>query len=150
MNDESAIDFAKLIRNWTDDLTIYTNGAPQFDTAPLKELGVAVMTKPIASIAHRDGQIEHLVFEDGSTSNLDALYHRAKYEQHCKIPEQLGVKMTDAGYIEVNNFQQTSVPGIYAVGDATTFFRAVSIASASGSKAGAMVNHEIIDEVWAD
>lgn len=145
INDESALDFAQLILNWTDDLTVFTNGAPTFEVAALTSLGVEVVSKPIASIQHQQGKIDYLTFEDKSTHPLTALYHRAKYEQHCKIPEKLGCDHTESGHIAVNDLGQTSVAGVYAVGDATTFFRSISIAVAAGTKAGAILNHELIN-----
>lgn len=148
VNDESAIEFARLLSNWTDTLTIYSNGDALFDKLQLKLLGVSVVEKKIERIEHQNGHMTNLIFEDGSNRSIDALYHRAKYEQHCKIPEQLGCEMTDSGHIQVNDFQQTSLPGIYAIGDATTVFRAVSVASASGTKAGALLNHELITEKY--
>ena len=144
VNDESALDFAKLILNWTNELTIYANGAAVFDTEEVSKLGVKVVTKEIGRIQHEKGYMSQLDFKDGSYISIDALYHRAKYEQHCKIPEQLGCELTETGHLKVTDFQQTTIPGIYAVGDATTFFRAVSVASASGTKAAAILNHELI------
>jgi thioredoxin reductase len=44
----------------------------------------------------------------------------------------------------VDDFQKTSVPGIYAVGDATTPMRSVSSAVAAGTLAGAMLNRELL------
>ncbi|MGD1841555.1 MAG: NAD(P)/FAD-dependent oxidoreductase [Thermonemataceae bacterium] len=150
VNDESALDFAKLILNWTDKLTIYTNGAAQFNVAPVNKVGVEVIEKEIQMIANEKGKITHLQFKDNSVAELEALYHRAKYEQHCKIPEKIGCQLTESGYIEVNDFQQTNVMGVYAIGDATTAFRAVSVASASGTKAAAILNHELIAASWTE
>ena len=148
VNDESADEFARLILNWTDKLTLYTNGKALFDKAELKKLNVPVVEKEIETIGHKGGYMSHLHFKDGSDNQIDALYHRPRYEQHSKVPGQLGCNMTDSGHIAVNDFQQTNIPGIYAVGDATTLFRAVSVASASGTKAGALLNHELITEKY--
>jgi thioredoxin reductase len=40
----------------------------------------------------------------------------------------------------------TTVDGIYAAGDATNMFRALSVAIASGTSAGAMLNKQLIEE----
>ncbi|WP_299535525.1 NAD(P)/FAD-dependent oxidoreductase [Ulvibacterium sp.] len=148
VNDESAADFAKLILNWTGDLTIYSNGTAVFDKEEVSKLGVYVVEEEISLIQHKNGYMTQLDFKDGTSADIDALYHRTKYEQHCKIPEQLGCELTETGHIQVNDFQQTNVPGIYAVGDATTPFRAVSIANASGAKAAFILNHELITQQY--
>ncbi len=146
VNNESAFDFAKLVLNWTNDLIIFTNGTSKFDVLPIQELGLSVIEKPIEKIEHHDGKISRLIFKDQTSFQLDALYHRPDFKQHCELPEKLGCHLTESGHIEVNDFQQTSIDGIYAVGDATTPFRAVSVATASGTKAGAILNHELISE----
>ncbi|MDN3595569.1 NAD(P)/FAD-dependent oxidoreductase [Zunongwangia endophytica] len=144
INDENALNFAKLILNWTDDLTIYSNGKARFNSEEIKNLGVHINEKAIQHIEHNKGYMSHLQFQDGSKSKLDALYHRTAYEQHCKIPEQLGCEITETGHIKVNEFQQTSIEGIYAVGDSSSPLRSVTLANASGAKAAFTLNHELI------
>ena len=45
----------------------------------------------------------------------------------------------------VNNFQLTTVPGVYAAGDNSSMMRALSAAIATGGIAGAMLNKEHTD-----
>jgi thioredoxin reductase len=61
------------------------------------------------------------------------------------VVQQLGCGLNEHGFITVNDFQETTVPGVYAAGDNTTMFRAVSIAVAAGTKAGAVINKVLID-----
>ena len=144
VNDESAMEFAKLIRHWTDQVTVFTNGEAKFNKDELKDLGVPIEEKAIANIKQANGFISAIQFTDGSTISLDALYHRPAFEQHCEIPVTIGCEMTETGHIKVNESQQTTLPGIYASGDCTTRMRAVSVSVAQGSVAGSMLNHELI------
>ncbi|SEQ71228.1 Thioredoxin reductase [Neolewinella agarilytica] len=144
-NSPAVKEFVKMILNWTDQLTLFTNGPADFPVEEVTALGVDVVTKVISDIDHAEGYINHLNFSDGSKFELDALYYRAALEQHCKAPEEMGCVITDTGHIEVNQFQQTSVPGVYAAGDMASPFRAVSLATAQGTVAGAMMNHELIN-----
>lgn len=146
VNNESADEFAKLIKHWTPNLRTFTNGDAKFDKDILKQLDVEVIEKPIAKISHFDGYISSLQFEDGSSQEIDALYHRPAFVQHCTIPEKLGCELTDTGHLKVSEFQQTNVPGVYAVGDCTTFFRSVANAVAQGNIGAAMLNHELISQ----
>jgi thioredoxin reductase len=54
--------------------------------------------------------------------------------------------LTEQGYIKVDDFQKTNIKGVYAAGDNTTMYRAVSAAISAGNKAGALINKELIDE----
>lgn len=141
-----AFEFAKMIFNWTKQLTIFTNGGPQFTAAQLAALEgnrIGVNDKEIVEIVQEAGQIRRLLFKDGSTAPLHALYARPVFQQHCTVPEALGCALTPAGHLVVNEFQATSVPGIFAAGDATTPFRSVAAAVAAGNLAGAMINREL-------
>ncbi|QJD97137.1 NAD(P)/FAD-dependent oxidoreductase [Mucilaginibacter robiniae] len=149
MNSELAADFAKFIRNWTPDLTLFTNGkaklTPEQQEQTLKR-NIQIVEKTISSLQHENGHLKSINFTDGTVHLLDALYGRQPFEQHCSIPEHLGCTMTEQGYIQVDEFKKTSVAGIYAAGDNTTPFRSVAAAVAAGNLAGAMINHEIINE----
>ncbi len=46
--------------------------------------------------------------------------------------EATGVKLDSRGWIEVDDFMQTSVPGVYAIGDATGKLQLAHVASAQG------------------
>ena len=51
--------------------------------------------------------------------------------------EAAGVKMTDRGFVEVNDKMETSVPNIYAIGDITGKIQLAHVASAQGLVAAA-------------
>lgn len=148
-NGEAAAHYAQLINNWTKDLTVFTNGESTLTTEQhdkLKSHGIGLVEKTIDSIVHSNGQIEKIVFNDGSEQPLDALYSRPAFVQHSAIPEGLGCELTEQGLIKVDGFQKTNVAGVFACGDNSSPMRSVAMAVASGSMTGAMVNHELISE----
>jgi pyruvate/2-oxoglutarate dehydrogenase complex dihydrolipoamide dehydrogenase (E3) component len=91
--------------------------------AILRDDGITVLTSSTATLVQaadggrarltvqtEDGerQIEgsHLLSATGRVANTDAL-----------TPEAAGIRLDDRGFIEVDEYLQTSVPGIYAMGD---------------------------------
>ncbi|MEL6561661.1 MAG: NAD(P)/FAD-dependent oxidoreductase [Bacteroidota bacterium] len=148
VNDESADEFARLVKHWTSNLKIFTNGKAEFDKEPLKKLNVAVIEKSVTQIVHLNGHMSSLQFEDGSAYAIDALYHRPAFEQHCSIPQRIGCELTETGHLKVNEVQKTNVAGIYATGDCTTAFRSVANAVSQGNIGAALLNHELINEKW--
>jgi thioredoxin reductase len=143
VNGEMAVEFAGLISNWTDKLTVFTNGTSTIPAGLIRE-NIRIVEKEIERIHHTNGQMEYLIFTDGSTQQLDALYARLPFVQHTTIPASMGCKMTELGYIEVTEFKKTSVPGIFAAGDNTTFMRSVAGAVAAGTIAGAIIVKELL------
>ncbi|NJN24896.1 MAG: NAD(P)/FAD-dependent oxidoreductase [Cyclobacteriaceae bacterium] len=147
--DEMAFDFTKMISHWTKHLTLFTNGKSPLSEKQkevLKDRNIKVVESELLSIHHEDGYVKTVNFKDDSTLSLEALYTRLPFEQNSGIPEALGCKINDDGYIEIDEFQRTSISGLYAAGDNTTPFRSVSAAMASGNMAGAFVNKELIEE----
>lgn len=148
-NGEAAVEYAKLLSNWTNELLILTNGAPSFPeahSAILEQLNCKVYPQQIDEIQHADGQVSGVLFKDGSNISLSAIYHRPAFQQNTPLPAILGCKFSPNGFIEVDGFQKTSVQGVFAAGDNCTGFRSVAEAIAAGNRAGAVINKELIEE----
>lgn len=148
-NGDPAFEFARLINNWTNQVTVFTNGDATISTQNqqlLAEMNIPVVEQQLQEIVHENGYLHKLIGNDGQSYPLDALYARLPFEQHCSAPQDLGCVINEAGHIQVDEFQKTTVKGIYAAGDNSNLFRSVAFAVAAGTKAGAMVNHELISE----
>ncbi|RYD58257.1 MAG: NAD(P)/FAD-dependent oxidoreductase [Sphingobacteriales bacterium] len=148
-NGDVAYETAKLLTNWTMDLTVFTNGKSTLtpeQTNHLKQHNIEVIDKHIDLIKHKDGYLEHIRFADGQVFHLKATYARIGFEQHSGIPMQLGCQLTEMGHLQTDMFQKTTVPGVFACGDSTTMMRSVASVVASGNMAGVMANKELIDE----
>lgn len=146
---EKAFELARLISNWTDRLTVFSNG-PALLTAEQREKlhtkNIQVQEAQIRGIQHQNGHISALLAEDGHRFELQALYHHPQLEQHSPLAAELGCELDNGLYIRTDDFMQTSVPGVYAAGDCTTQMRSVALAVAAGGKAGATLNMGLIAE----
>ncbi|WP_417612155.1 NAD(P)/FAD-dependent oxidoreductase [Owenweeksia hongkongensis] len=145
-NGEAAFHYAWLISNWTKDLTIFTNGKYSFteeQNQKLKANNLKVIETEIGEIIHSKGQLKHVELKDGKSVKLNAIYHGPSFEQHCKLPQEMGCEITESGHIQVTLFQQTSVEGIFAAGDNSTMMRSLASAVAAGTTAGAFINNEL-------
>jgi len=148
-NGDLAFELSRLLSNWTKDLLLFTNGSASLSPEQRHKIEahkIRIIEDEIKLIEHKQGQVEQLVLHNGNTEKVQAIFTRGSFEQHCSIPLALGCKLTEQGYIHVDDFQRTSIGGIYAAGDNTTPFRSVSAAVAAGNKAGALINKELIEE----
>ena len=146
-NGDHSYDFSSLILNWTKDLTLFTNGASTLtaeQTQRLEKHNISIVEKEVERLVHTNGLLQNIVFKDGSKFSPKALYAPASFEQHCPIPQLLGCELTDDGYIKIDPFQETTVPGVFACGDNTTRMRTVANAVAMGTTAGMTVSKKII------
>ncbi|UAB80008.1 NAD(P)/FAD-dependent oxidoreductase [Marixanthomonas sp. SCSIO 43207] len=148
-NGEHAFHLAGLVRNLTNDVTIFTQGKPDFTEDQLQKLNnqsVKINENPIQAFVHNEGHIKEVVFTTYAKETFDAVYAAVPFEQHCKVPVSLGCELTETGHIKTDMVQKTTVPGVFACGDNASMMRSVAYAVATGNIAGAMVNKEITEE----
>lgn len=148
-NGARAFHLASLVNNLTDNITILTMGKADFsleETAKLTKHNIKIVEADISEIEHENGQITGVIFDDGSQENFTALYAAVPFTQNSDIPASLGCELTEQGHLKVDNFQATSVKGVYACGDNSAMMRSIANSVYSGNLAGAMLNKELTDE----
>lgn len=148
-NGEYAFEFSTFILNWTKDLTVFTNGASTLSADQVTKLqrhNVKLVETEIEKLEHANGFLGKIIFKDGTSAGIKAIYARPPFEQHCAVPQMLGCELTEDGYIKIDPFQRTSIPGVFACGDNTTRMRSVANAVSMGTLAATIVNKDIIFE----
>lgn len=151
--DEWSVPHVIHVARFSDDVTLYTNGdfplsARQRDL--LKSRQVAVREETIARLEGPGTSLERLVFADGRTAACQALYCHAPTRQRSDLAARLGCRFLDDRSVEVNEFGQTTMPGVFAVGDMarqaafpfTT--RHVVMAAAQGVVAAIVIDQELL------
>ncbi len=154
-NGDMGFEYAKLIHHWSENLTVFTNGAASFNEAQLgklREHNINIIEHKIASIHHNNGYMDKLVFKNGEMHPLKAVFARGAIKMHNDIAAQLGCGLhTDGmlnGLLVADEFGKTSSPGVFAAGDNIIPMRSVAAAVAAGNKTGAVINKELIDEMF--
>lgn len=146
---EKAMHLAPLVKNLTDDLTILTSGKADFSSDQVQSLAnhnIKINHTKIVEIEHQEGYIQNVIFEHGVELPFEGIYAALPFRQHSEIPVELGCKLTEHGYIEVDFSQKTTIDGAFACGDNSGMMRSVANAIYSGNVAGAMVNAELAME----
>ena len=144
---------APLIRNWSPDVTVLTDGPDGLSDsqrATLGRLGIAIRDTPLARLTVKSGTLEGVVFEDGSELPLHGIFARPTQVPHTDLATQLGCELvTDGptpGLVKVEWGGQTTVPGVYAAGDLATPLQQVVPAAASGAMVAAILNNTLIQQ----
>ena len=110
----------------------------------LKERGIHLHEQTdVIRITAEEGQ-KRVHFKDGESLLVDVFMGATgrKPKTDNLGLETLGVKMTDAGAVIVDEFSQSSVPSIYAVGDVTNRVNLTPVAIAEG--------HAFADSLYGD
>lgn len=147
-NGNLAFHYAQLVSNLSNRLTIFTDGKATFSEEQhqlIHRNKIRIVEQKVLAIQHQQGKLSGILLKDGSIDQLNALYARPSFEQHCKIPIELGCELTEQGLLKIDNLQQTSIPGVYACGDNSSF-RSIATAVSTGSQAGAAINMALSTE----
>jgi thioredoxin reductase len=116
---------AALLRGWTRDVTV---------VHPAEVRGLRV----------DDGTVRAVVRHDGSEVPCDAVLVDAPLRRRGRLPERLGLALTDGGLVAVDALRRTSVPGVYAAGDIAVAPQQVAVAIGSGHLAGVVAVRELL------
>lgn len=152
-NGEYGFEFSKLISNWTKELTLFTNGKSTLTTEQseiLERHNIHIEEKEVQELEHLHGKLRSILFKDGTQQPVQAIYSRLPFDQHCKLPEELGCELTVEGYLKTDALQKTTVDNIYACGDNVSRMRTVANAVAMGTAAGMAVNKQLIEEQFSN
>jgi len=144
-----AVEMVKLLSNWSNQLIVFPkskNGLDNYTIQFLNEKEVEVVYGSIQEVIHEDGKIKGLLMDDETEISLEVLYARLPIKQKSPIIEEIGCNMTEQGLIATDDFGETSIKGIYAVGDCTHPLRSIATAVYTGNIAGAMLTNTIVEE----
>ena len=93
----------------------------------------------VARLEAEGGKLARIAFADGSTDDRTGLFFVPSFTP-SRLPAQLGCELDDSGAVVIDEDGRTSVPGVFAAGDATTDKKAVVLAAAAGSRAAYAIN----------
>ena len=153
---ESAVHYAPMIRLWTDDLAVFTNGET-LDADAVDELAhhdVTVYAQAVRRLEAQDGHLQAVELETGERIERDAGFISDEYSNPTTtFPESLGVTSspTDWGTtaLDAADTGGTNIDGLYVAGDAKTGFSGVVGAAAEGAACAESIVHEIAAERWS-
>ncbi|MGQ0679878.1 MAG: NAD(P)/FAD-dependent oxidoreductase [Actinomycetota bacterium] len=145
---------ALLLRGWTDEVTLLTDGPAQLSTADLDRLAAAAVTvneRSVARLRNQAGELTAIEFDGGSPLPCDALLVAVTTNQRSQLAEQLGAHSSAPGPVAANAVQvdarfETTAPGLFAAGDISAQMPSVANAIAAGYNAAAMVVHSLLIE----
>jgi thioredoxin reductase len=137
-----AAGLALLLTSLSDDVVLLTDGSPDLEPDEAERLssaGVAVREDAVARLETEEDRLARIAFADGSTDERAGLFLMPNFTR-SDLPAQLGCELDESGGIVTDEDGRTSVPGLFAAGDATTDKKAAVLAAASGSRAAYAIN----------
>ncbi len=141
-----AVELAQELHQWTDDLVVCFEEAPQLDEKHrrwLQAAGAHVHDTPLVSVG---GEAPHLTLGfSGSQDTCSALFLCAPLRQRYPLVAMLGCSLDEDGAVRIDEHGRTVADGVYAAGDAVTSVHQVVLAAASGVCAAMAVNEDLLN-----
>ena len=128
---EAAEHLGPLLRQWSDDVIV---------------LDPADVTRFVSA----DGRLTHVELSGGESIERDALFFHVAMRPRADLAIQLGCALTEAGFVESAPLdRQTSVDGVYAVGNCADPMLNVPMSIADGARAAVSINVRLLEPAGA-
>lgn len=142
---------ALMLADW-GRVTLFAQGMPLDDAelmAKLARRGVQLETRRAVALEGEGTAIDAMRVDDGARVGIQALFLSAPTRMASPLAERLGCRFDEgplSPYLSVDEKKLTSLPRVYAAGDAARMHGNATLASADGMLAGVGLHHALIAE----
>jgi thioredoxin reductase len=144
-----SVEYAHLIRQWSDDVTFFTHDASitAAERATLEARGIEVVDGVVAGLEVEDDRLYGLQLADGHIVERVAVFFRPALGPHPHdLGGALGCDLLADGLLQVDALGRTSVPGVWAAGNAANPRAQVITAAGEGSAVAIAINTDLVKE----
>jgi thioredoxin reductase len=147
-----AVAHAQLVRQWSPEVVFFANGTPVpgDQREQMVARGIAVVDEPVARLVVEDDRLTGVELETGSVVSRAAVFVRPRFVPNDGLLRTLGCATDDNGWVVTDGAGRTSVPGVWAAGNAVNPRAQVITAAGEGSAAAIAINNDLTDEDVAE
>ncbi|UYB52676.1 NAD(P)/FAD-dependent oxidoreductase [Xanthomonas sp. AM6] len=142
---------ALMLADW-GRVTLFAQGMALDDAelmAKLARRGVQLETRRAVALEGEGTAIDGMRMDDGARVEIQALFLSAPTRMASPLAERLGCRFDEgplSPYLSVDEKKLTSLPRVFAAGDAARMYGNATLASADGALAGIGLHHALIAE----
>jgi thioredoxin reductase len=149
---ERAVHQSLLLRGWSDDVVLLTDGPAELgpdDRARLAAANVSIDERPVAELVAENGELAAVVFDDGTQLARRGLLVATTLHQRSSLADHLEAAQgnatpVSADPVDVDALLRTTSLGVFAAGDLSAPMPQVAAAIAAGSLAGTAVVQSLL------
>lgn len=143
-----SVSHALLLRQWSDDVVFFSHGSSPTDVEreQLAARSIRVVEGPVRRLVVEDDRLTGVELEDGHVVRRSAVFVRPGLVPNGALLSALGCAVNEQGWVVTNSTGLTSVPGVWAAGNATNPRAQVITAAGEGSAAAIAINADLVDE----
>jgi thioredoxin reductase len=143
-----AVTHALLVRQWSDDVVYFANGTRPSDAqrAQLMARGIGIVDEPLAELVVVADRLTGVRLASGEIVARAAVFVRPRFVPNDGLLNELGCAADENGWVAADGLGRTSVPGVWAAGNAVNPRAQVITAAGEGSTAAIAVNNDLVEE----
>jgi thioredoxin reductase (NADPH) len=138
---------ALFLRHFSEHLVLLDCHAAEPVTPPERErlahAGVGVMGAAVRVVSVDDHDGVRLLLEDGAALEVDVVYAALGARARTSLAQQLGAGLDAAGNVVTDAQLRSSVPGLYAAGDAVSALDQIAVAVGHGAIAATAIHNSL-------
>jgi thioredoxin reductase (NADPH) len=138
---------AMFMRTFSTDVTLFDREQGSILTdderQQLDAAGVRYVPAAVRDVTMSDDMKPILNTSDGKSHEFDVLYPMLGEVARSELAVQLGAEAGDCGELVVDDFQATSVPGLYAIGDVVRGLNQISVAAGQAAVAATRIHNTL-------
>ena len=146
---KAAVGLALKLLQWSNDVVVFTHGQDrEWDDEEHSKLlaeQVDVKDEKIVALTGDDGVLRSAVLSTGERVDVQRIFFTIKVERTCTFAEDLGCEVDpDKPDVKVDEYGQTTVEGVYAIGDLGKGSQLAITAAADGAVAAIALNKSLL------
>lgn len=144
---EDTLAHAHIIRQWSNDVVLFADGVTLTATQreQLVARAIGIVDEAVVSLAVDDDHLTGVVVDGGRIVPRAAVFVRPQFVPNDTLLVDLGCAVRANGWVQVDPTGATTVPGVWAAGNATNPRAQVITAAGEGSAAAIAINNALVD-----
>jgi thioredoxin reductase (NADPH) len=138
---------ALFMRTFSEDVTLFeraeTPTLSQEDRRQLEAAGIRYVESPLLGVTMSEDMKPILHTADGQDYAFDVFYPILGETARSELGVALGAETDDCAKLVVNERQRTSVPGLYAIGDAVQGLNQIAVATGQAAIAATCIHNTL-------
>ncbi|QJD59789.1 NAD(P)/FAD-dependent oxidoreductase [Pseudomonas sp. gcc21] len=148
---ENAINHAVFLRTFTDRVTVIVHGEPDAcddALAKAERYGIRLISDRVSRICLSEDDRIQVTTVEGKQCLFDIIYPNLGNTCRAALVKDLDAEQDEDGALIVDGHQQTSVDGLYAVGDVVAGLKQISVAIGQAAQAATAVHNRLENNPW--
>lgn len=148
---ENAINHAVFLRTFTDRVTVIVHGEPDACNdalAKAEHYDIKLISDEVCGMCLAEDDRVEVTTVEGKQYLFDIIYPNLGNTCRATLVNDLAAEQDENGALIVNGHQQTSVDGLYAVGDVVAGLKQISVAIGQAAQAATAVHNQLENNPW--